>query len=291
LRARKVVRVPAWPAVALPVALAFTAAVAGGQSIAAPVRVSGCERPLTYDVVRVDSGHHVSRAAFVALLERSERLWESPAGRDLLRYQPGGTVKVSLIYDNRQIAYDNEQVIRNKIVAADAAIARMRADLERQRAAIHAEEAQFKARKARLSVRINYWNGRGGAPQGLVVALKAEDAAIRHLVAAINADLRRENASVAHFRATLRGRNALVPKHGDAEQELGHAQLGGTEVSISVLTGTAKDEVLVAHEFGHILGLKHIPGADNIMNPFLVKALGYASPADLQALQTLCESR
>ncbi len=58
-----------------------------------------------------------------------------------------------------------------------------------------------------------------------------------------------------------------------------------------MLTRTPKDEVLVAHEFGHILGLEHIPGASNIMNPVLLRALTHASHADLTALQTACASR
>ena len=71
--------------------------------------------PLTYDVVSVDPRHHLTRAAFVALLQRSERIWEAPLGRDLLRYAPGGTTKVSLAFDRRQVQ-------ENRIEAADAAI-------------------------------------------------------------------------------------------------------------------------------------------------------------------------
>jgi hypothetical protein len=272
----------AWLIAASPVVLALVGTVGVLPGVAIAERVSGCDHPLAYDVVRVDPGHHISRDAFVALLERSERLWEIPTGKDLFRYQRGGKVHVSLIYDNRQ-------ALENKIEAEDRSIARMRASLARQRADIRAQKAKLEVREAVLSTRIGYWNSRGGAPDDLRVELKAEAAAIDRLVTAFNAQVQREHVSIARFNAFVRARNALVGKRGNGE--LGRAQLGGTEVLIVVLTGTAKDDVLVAHEFGHILGLKHNPGADNIMNPASVKALGRASPSDLQVLQKACASR
>jgi Matrixin len=272
-----------WSAAAtlLLVVLSLAAAGCGAPNVAAPREESGCDRPLTYDVVRIDPGHRISRAAFVALLERSERLWETPAGKDLFRYQRGGHVHVSLIYDNRQVDAD-------KVAAEEALITRMRSSVEQQHSTIRAQEAQLNARRTRLNTRIDYWNAQGGAPPNMYVALKAEGAAIQSLTSGVNAQVGRENLAVAQLNRLLRARNLLA---NTADNEGGEAQLGGTEVSIFVLTRTAKDEVLIAHEFGHILGLEHVPGADNIMNPVLVKALTHASPADLQALTTSCASR
>ena len=147
-------------------------------------RASGCDQPLTYDVVRVDPGHHMSRSAFVALLERSGRLWETPAHKNLLRYQPGGRVQVSLIYDDLQRLYD-------KVTAVDAAIARMRPALERQQRTIVAEEAQYTTRRAQLPARIDYWNRRGGAPKALYTKLETKQTALHQFAATLEAELRR----------------------------------------------------------------------------------------------------
>jgi Matrixin len=232
----------------------------------------------------MDPGHHISRAAFVALLERSEGLWEIPAGKDLFRYQPGGQVHVSLIYDNRQADVD-------KVAAEEALIEQMRSSVNQQQAVIRVEKAQLNARETRLNQRVDYWNTRGGAPPNIYVALKTEGIAIQSLISDFNSHVQRENLSVAQFNQLIDVRNTLAEQANNDGREGGQAQLGGTEVSIFVLTGTAKDEVLVAHEFGHILGLEHVPGANNIMNPVLVKALTRASRADLEALQTACASR
>jgi Matrixin len=264
--------------------IVLAAAVFVGSSIAAPARMSGCDHPLTYDVVRIDPGHHISRAAFIALLERSERLWEIPAGKDLLRYQPGGQVHVSLIYDNRQADAD-------KVAAEEALIKQMRSSVNQQQAALRVEKAMLDARQTRLNRRIDYWNSRGGAPPNIYTALKAEGIAIQSQISDFNSHLQRMNQSVAQYNQLIDVRNTLAADADNNGREAGEAQLGGTEVSIFVLTGTAKDEVLVAHEFGHILGLEHIPGAGNIMNPVLVKGLTHASQADLAALQSACASR
>ena len=246
-------------------------------------RASGCDQPLSYDVVRVDPGHHMSQSAFVALLERSERLWETPAHKNLFRYRPGGRVQVSLIYDDLQRLYD-------KVTSVDAAIARMRPALKSQQRTIVAEEAQYKTRHAKLAARIDYWNRRSGAPHTLYTRLQTERTALHQLAATIEAAVRRANASIAQFNAAVATRNRLVSAR-NSKRELGSALLGGTKVSIAVLHGNAEDEVLVAHEFGHILGIDHILGRDNIMNPVFVKPLRHASPADLQALWTACDNR
>lgn len=277
----------AWRFRVIAVALALAAAGAAvgvGPGSAAPRATSGCDRPLTYDVVRLDPAHHVSRAAFVALLRRSERVWEVPAGRDLLRYQPGGSVHVSLIFDERQ-------VLASRIAAADASIGRMRADLAKRKADVRARSTRLAARKARLAQRIDYWNARGGAPHDIFLQLEAEQKAVNAQVDADNAVVRSYNAAVSAFNAAVAARNALVRRRGTGEHTLGKAQLGGTEVSIFVLSGTARDEELVAHEFGHILGARHVAGVGNVMNPVLVRLLDRASAADLAALSRACAAR
>ena len=102
--------------------------------------------------------------------------------------------------------------------------------------------------------------------------------------------MRRANASIAQFNTAVSTRNGLT-RARNSKRELGRAQLGGTKVTIAVLHGNAEDEVVIAHEFGHILGIDHIPGPDNIMNPIFVKPLRHASPADLHALSTACDNR
>ena len=172
----------------------------------------------------------------------------------------------------------------------DAAIARMRPALERQQRTIVAEETRYKTRRAQLAARIDYWNRRGGAPKALYTKLETKQTALHQLAATLEAELRRANASIAQFNAAVSTRNRLVSAR-NSKRELGSAQLGGTKVSIDVLHGKAEDEVVIAHEFGHIFGIDHIRGPENIMNPDFVKPLRHASPADLHALATACDNR
>jgi hypothetical protein len=241
--------------------------------------------------MRVDPRFHVSRAAFVALLERSERLWEAPLGRDVLRYEPGGRVQVSLIYDGHTTAYLARAQARKTVDEKDAAIVDARADLDRLDSELVRRAAELATRKAALRERIDYWNARGGAPAKLFAELTAETSAVRRLIGSYNRDVARARHVETSLNALVRGRNALVLRMGDADMELGAAQVGGIEMKILALTGDAdKDVTVAAHEFGHILGLEHVPGAANVMNPYLVRALATASSADLAALSHACVS-
>lgn len=266
---------------ALAAGLAIAATAAGALAGAAAARAGGCDTPLTYDVAAMDPRHTITRAGFVALLRRSEPIWEAASGKDLFRFEPGGKVRVHLIFDGRQ-------VLENRIQAADRALEAMKAALAEQKAAIAANAAKLKPRKNALAKRIAHWNAKGGAPRDIFAELEAETAAVNKLVAASNAEVRRYNAAVARQNAAVKARNALARSRGTDEKQLGKAQLGGTKVEIYVLSGAAKDENLIAHEFGHILGIKHVPGRDNLMNPVLAKPLTRASAADLAALAAVC---
>jgi hypothetical protein len=268
------------------IALAFAAASTAG---AASDRSAGCSRPLTYDVVRVDPQFHLSRPAFVALLERAERLWEVPMKRDLLRYEPGGEVHVSLIYDSRTTAYLAREQSAKTIDVKDALITRERADMDRMDRELDKRALEIKTRRAALNKRVDYWNAKGGAPAKLYAALRAEDDAIAKLAAAFSRDLEREQRAQISFNSLVSARNALAAQVGKGAIELGRAKRGGNVMELFALTGnSAKDATLAAHEFGHILGLAHVPGVHNIMNPYLVGPLNEASPEDLAALQRVC---
>ena len=257
------------------------AAAAAGASGATLRRSNGCTTPLTYDVVRVDPGFRITRAAFVALLQRSERIWEAPFGSDLLRYEPGGAVKVSLVYDQRQVH-------ETELAAADAALARDRAVLAREKADLARRHKVLDARRAKLNARIAYWDARGGATQAAYAGLKAEQGAVNALVEDFNARTSAYNGRVAAFNADVAARNTLAQPRTSDDEVLGTAEVGGRVLSIFVLSGTAKDESLVAHEFGHIFGIEHVEGADNVMNPVRVQTLLRASAADLAALRAAC---
>jgi hypothetical protein len=273
--------------------VAVLVAGAAGASVThgAPAHAAGCSAPRTYDVVQVDPRFHVSRAAVIALLVQAERLWEVPMKRNLLQYEPGGQVHVSLVYDSRTTAYLAHRRASTSIGGKDAVIARGRASLEQMQRDLDRKAHDLESRKAALNKRIQYWNGRGGAPKSMYQLLRSQQDSIVKATDAYNRELASERRAEASFNSLVAARNALVAGADKGTLELGRAQRGGTEMELFALTGNrAKDTTLAAHEFGHILGLAHIPGVRNIMNPYLVGALKQASPADVAALETVCRS-
>jgi hypothetical protein len=265
--------------------------LAGASATAAPDRAAGCDRPLTYDVVSIDPRFHVSKAAFIAQLERAERLCEVPARRELLQYRPGGDVKVSLVYDGRTVAYLKRARIDKAIAADDARISRLETSIDRTNHGLARRLADLNARETALNRRVTYWNERGGAPAKLYDELGVERESISRLVTSYRDDVGQERQVQSSFNALVDARNILARRGSvKAAIELGRATLGGTEMQIFAQTGNAaKDATLAAHEFGHILGLGHIVGPGNIMNPYLVKALSRASASDLAALARVCD--
>ena len=118
--------------------------------------------------------------------------------------------------------------------------------------------------------------------------LQQERDALNELVRVFNERTAAYNRDVAEFNRQVVAYNALVRSRTGTDKELGKAELGGKAVELAVLEGTPKDNILIAHEFGHILGIGHIAGAGNIMNPTLARLLTRASGADLAGLRRVC---
>ena len=140
----------------------------------------------------------------------------------------------------------------------------MRPALKSQQRTIAAEQAQSACR-AQLPARIDYWNRRGGAPKALYPPLQTKQTALHQLAATLQAELRRANASIAQFNAAASTRNRLVSAR-NLVCEFGSAQLGAPS-GLESTSCTATQKVAIAHQFGHIFGIDHIRGPENIMYP------------------------
>jgi hypothetical protein len=234
-----------------------------------------CVHPIAYAIGTVDPRFGITNATLLAEMKAAAAIWNTAEGRSLLTYDPKAALKISLIYDEREA---NAKLGMN--------IARQQADIDSARSSIDAAQAQFIAAQTAYNQKVDAVNARGGASRGQAAELNAE----RESLLALEESLK---SRIADFNADVAALNAVVNSYN---QTAGHTfeegeyvrDSAGERISIFEFVGTTQLKRVLAHEFGHAIGLDHNDDPKSIM--YAKNESGNLTPteADLSALKAAC---
>ncbi|MDE2022498.1 MAG: matrixin family metalloprotease, partial [Patescibacteria group bacterium] len=250
-------------------------AAAGGGLFYQYQHTRPCAQPIPYAIGAVDARFGITDSALLADAKATAAIWNKAAGRAVLAYNSKAELKINLVYDTREAS-----------AKLGSGIALQQVDLDTARAALDAQQAQFVAEQAAYNQEVSAVNARGGATPSEAAALNAERAALNAFADTINSDAASYNASVA----------ALNDKVAQFNQTAGHTfeegqyvrDSAGERINIFEFVGTTQLERVLAHEFGHAIGLGHDSDPRSIM--FAKNESGNLTPtaSDLAALRAVC---
>lgn len=288
--------------VALAGALAFGALAAPGQSPLDLLRAP-CSRPLSYAIGAYDERFGISREAFAAHAAHAAALWNEAAGRTLIVESADPEVTVGLLYDERQRAVEVGEDIEDE----QAEYQRLRAGVETLRsryvAATEAYErtaAVFTRDADALEERVSYWNDRGGAPPDEYAELEAERRALEASERSLRTQVRNVNELGEELEARVDALNAFAARTNEKVEEYNAAvgddfdqgnyvsDADGKRITIFEFENEAELARVLAHEFGHALGIGHTDDPDSVMYSYNLGTKLALTEADKAALAEAC---
>ncbi len=276
-------------------------------------RFMPCTSTTYYSLGTFDPRFDLTEEQFLTYLKEAEKKWDDAAGRNILEYRPDGVLKINLIYDKRQEATDALETLGEGVESTRSEYDAMRALYDTRFALYEKEKASFdksfavyqKANKT-YNAEVAFWNKKGGAPEGEYERLKAEGTRLKAEGDAlytrqdkINAQAITVNSMVGELNALARKLNINVEKYnaiGDEslnEFEEGKYYSGpeGEGIDIYQFENTTKLKRVLAHEFGHALGLEHVEDKDAIMYLLNTSEKENLSAGDLAELARVCEKK
>ncbi|MHB8660687.1 MAG: matrixin family metalloprotease [Minisyncoccota bacterium] len=255
--------------------LVIVVAAAGGGLYYEYQDSRSCAHPIPYAIGAVDARFGIANSALLSDAKAAAAIWNKAEGKTILTYDPNAALKVNLIYD-----------VREANAKLGNEIALQQADEDTARATLDAEQAQFVAEQATYNQEVSAVNARGGATRSEAAALDAQRASLTALANSINSDVALYNASVSALNAKVTEFNQTV---GHTFEEGEYVKdSAGERINIFEFVGQTQLERVLAHEFGHAIGLDHNSDPRSIM--FAQNESGNLTPtaSDLAALQAVC---
>ncbi len=272
------------------------------------LRPGPCARPLAYRIDKFDERFGVSREGLREALRQAEEVWERPHGRELFVETATARLAVNFHYDERQQRTQTGNRLRGSMTetrVSHASVGRSyeewRATYERRLRDFKDGQAEYQSRAQALSARIQEWNARGGVPTDARASFEAE----RSRLAEMRQRLESERAALQELAATVSGLaekgNTIAQTHNQSvatfnalyggPRQFHKGEFDGRQIAVFEFHDSRDLVLLLAHELGHALGIRHVDDPVSVMHAVAggqpISAL-VAAPADLAALQKAC---
>ncbi len=285
-------------------------AVIGGGFYYYQTYATPCARPLAYSMGSFDSRFGLSQENFLKAVDEAVSMWEKAIDKDLFVKEDSGGIKLNLIYDQRQANTLRLQQLGSSISESEesynelkATYNSLNAQYDRDKAALESKITTYQTRKKAYESEVASWNRKGGAPKSEYERLEAERVALNAMVNEINKAQDALNLLVQKINATAGSLNQLAhnlninvstyntvgkSQGSEFEEGLYKSDASGKEIDIFQFENRTKLVRVLAHEFGHALGLEHVEDPKAIMYMVNQGATATLTAADITALKTLC---
>jgi Zn-dependent peptidase ImmA (M78 family) len=270
-----------------------------------------CRETITYRLGKVDERFNLTREEFQTAVNMAAAMWGKPFNRDLFREEPDGAIEINLLYDYRQEATDRLKKLNYKIDRSRSSyeelksrLENLKAEYEQKKAGLNSDFSAYNAKVNAFNKETESWNRRGGVPQSIHMRLLKE----KDELVTLNDNLHRRqeemkalvdtiNSIVVVINEIASNNNLNLVDQKNIGNTLGREfcegfyeyKNGKRSITIYQYDNEYRLVRVLAHEFGHALGLNHSKSAEAVMYPLIQSDSLELAVDDIAALKGHCK--
>jgi len=248
----------------LPVIIIIAVIGAGYYYIYNRYIANPCGTPIHYAIGSVDSRFKVTDSDVVRIAEDAAGRWNTTGGEKLLEYDPNSSMKINLVYDQRQANVDKINAEVGSLNSSGNAIDSFRIELQDR-------IAKYQKDLASHNASVNYWNSQGGAPSDIYTQLQGEKASLDKRLTDINASAKLLNEQINTHNSTLNQLNTEIESEKDKIITEGLYYTAEKKIDIFTFGNEEELRLVLMHELGHAFSLDHDKQSTSVMYPILGK--------------------
>lgn len=274
----------------------------------------GCEAPIPYNIGNVDPRFPLGKDAVRKTAQEAEAVWEHGLGKDVLVYDPEAAFSIVAIFDERQKMSGEASELKQSIASyektsgeAEKKHAKLLAEYRSKARNFEARVKRFNSALETYNAEVEKWNKEGGAPEEEYAELEKN----RKELEEEEREIKREGAALEKLADTTNGLADTLKSQTDTvngniakfQERYGDPRpfVQGLYTpplqSIEIFQFEGKDDLrlVIAHEFGHALGIEEHVSNDRSLMHYLMGGQDLLSPRltaeDIAAYDIACPDR